>query len=313
MEQAEALFHSGVDATLPAAKPLLLYYAFLNLTKAYSLTEKHERTLSNARHGLSEQQPAGSTGLTGAWLDAYASKPGQVPNAFAEHLKSFGGFTLPAAKTAYTIADLLPQVVPGHRLWCEAAGQVERFIALDEIQPMEDRATKTIWLRFWISEQDLSRLGVTHAAFLRRAGLADAWREVNPEATAATPLRRLLFEQKAPEEYRGRAADRVLQLLRAFRPLLWATVASIPPYRRYYVYLAPNADRSRVLPQLGSIYALIYYLGSVTRYRPQEFDAIVVGSHGPQVLELLTNQPNQYLYLVASEFARREVARASIV
>jgi hypothetical protein len=72
-------------------------------------------------------------------------------------------------------------------------------------------------------------------------------------------------------------------------------------------------ERAAVLPQLLSVYALMYYLGSITRYRPQHFDAILTSSYGSQIEEFIAGQPTQFIYLMASEFALREVTQPSIV
>jgi len=60
-------------------------------------------------------------------------------------------------------------------------------------------------------------------------------------------------------------------------------------------------------------YAITYYLGSITRYRPHHFDSILEGSFGPLVEAFLNDQPAQFRYLTASKFARREVTRAALV
>ena len=91
------------------------------------------------------------------------------------------------------------------------------------------------------------------------------------------------------------------------------TVATVTPYRRYYVYLAPPAEHPFVLPQLLSIYALVYYFGSITRYRPHQYDAIASGPFGPWVQEFINGQPQQFLYLMASQFAEQDVTRPSIL
>ena len=91
------------------------------------------------------------------------------------------------------------------------------------------------------------------------------------------------------------------------------TVSTIPPYRRYYVYLCPLAEQQHRLPQLLSMYAVTFYLGSITRYRPHHFDALLKGAFGPRVRDFVTGQPLQFLYLMASEMAKRDIARPSIL
>ena len=105
----------------------------------------------------------------------------------------------------------------------------------------------------------------------------------------------------------------MLNLVKSVRDYLWVTVASVPPYRRYYLYLAPTADHAQLLPQLLSIYAVTFYLGSITRYRPHHFDKIVDSPMGPRIEEFISGQPLQFIYLMASEFAEQDVTKPSIV
>jgi YaaC-like Protein len=97
------------------------------------------------------------------------------------------------------------------------------------------------------------------------------------------------------------------------RHRLWQTVLAVPPYRAYYLFLPPDSEAESVLPQSLSSYALIFYCGSVTRYRPHHFDRILGGRFGAFTESFLHDQPSQLLFLFASEFARREVAKAVIV
>jgi hypothetical protein len=55
------------------------------------------------------------------------------------------------------------------------------------------------------------------------------------------------------------------------------------------------------------------YLGSIVRYRPHHFDRILASQYGPFIEAFLNDQPTQFIYLMASEFAEKEVTRAAIV
>lgn len=311
--QAEQFFRAATDAELWAAKPLLLYYAFMNLAKALVLTSGRVGSFDQATHGMSERLRAGNRELADAYLEAYPSprKDGRR-NLFADFAASLEGYGLPKA-TQYDVPFLLPQVVTGHRLWCDAAQKRERFVAIEQIEIMQDEGAKRLWLRLNIFADDLTRLGVNHAQLRREARMRAAWREVTPEEDIISDRRILRFEQLQTVSYSGRPSDKIPALIEGVRRSIWATVTSVPPYRKYYLYLAPLAEHTQVRSQLVALYALIYYLGSVTRYRPQHFDDIIEGRFGEQIQEILTNQPNQFLYLIASEFAQRDVTRAAIV
>jgi hypothetical protein len=87
-------------------------------------------------------------------------------------------------------------------------------------------------------------------------------------------------------------------------------VTAYPPYRKYYIFLPTSAQT--MLNQLLTIYLATFYFGSITRYKPEQFDLILKSAIGPFVLEFFSNQPSQFLYLMASEFMEQEVARAAI-
>jgi len=56
-----------------------------------------------------------------------------------------------------------------------------------------------------------------------------------------------------------------------------------------------------------------FYLGSLARYRPQKLKHYLDGKFGSFMSEFIENQPDQWLYLMASEFSEQEVAKAAIV
>jgi hypothetical protein len=66
------------------------------------------------------------------------------------------------------------------------------------------------------------------------------------------------------------------------------------------------------MSQLLSIYMATYYFGSITRYKPEAFATILSSPIGRFVYEFFANQPSQFLYLMASEFAEQEIARAAV-
>ena len=53
----------------------------------------------------------------------------------------------------------------------------------------------------------------------------------------------------------------------------------------------------------------MFFLGSVTRYRPYDYDTILGGRYAWLVEEFIATQPTQFLYLLASTLAGVEVVR----
>ena len=313
IEQAKDFYQASISAHIAAAKPLLLYYCFLNIVKAFALTVGQQTTYDKAEHGLGE----GLTNPPGReLLDAYLSSF-QSPNSrrklqvFDEFYKALTTQGL-SSDLRLTLPKLMPQILAGHRLWAAAAETEERFLAMHEIRMMVDERNKTVWINLYFFADDLARLDVTVRRLITESGLSGLFRQVTSDRKEAG--RKLIcLEQISVRSYRHRPSDIVGVLVRDIKYKLWTAVASVQPYRRYYLYLAPLSEHSEILPQLLSIYTIMYYLGSITRYRPHHFDSILIGTFGPRIEEFITGQPLQFIYLMASEFAQQDVVRPSIV
>jgi hypothetical protein len=314
-EQARDFFNSAMVAKISAARPLQLYYSFLNLTKAFVLVRGTRNEMDRGQHGLSERlsNTPGAKEFVDAYLEAYRSPNSKgEPNSFDEFLKALSGVGIPRAQTTYKPTNLLPQILTGHRVWASAAKTSERFISIHELRFLHDAASKRIWLSLYFFGDDLTRLGVSHGRLLADSRLANLFEEVTCKEKVGD--RKLIcFQEVAGHVYTHRPADAIATVVTAVKPFLWETINSSPPYRRYYVYLSPAAERPEVLPQIASIYAMMYYLGSIVRYRPHHFRKIIEGAYGPRVEEFISGIPAQFLYLLASEFARREITKPSIV
>jgi hypothetical protein len=313
LEQARDFFVVGTEPGISAARPLALYYSYMNIVKTFCLFKGARPTFNHAQHGLAERLGGGGREFFDAYLDAWPTPNArQQPNNFSEFSIALTGANL-ARQTSYPLPFLLPQILPGHRLWAQATRKSERFIALHDIQIWHDPANHQLWLKLYVVGDDLSRLGVSHRRFVSEGGLHNTFREVAcNEEHDARPL--ILFEQVNPIAYAGSyPADRLSQLVAVVKSRLWVTVSTVSPYRRYYVYLCPQAERDSLLAQLLSIYAVTYYFGSITRYRPHQYDSLLQSSFGPRVRDFVTGQPAQFIYMMASEFLKQEVTRPSII
>lgn len=307
-DQAEDYFNAAKNAGLLAAKPVLLYYCLLNLAKTYVLTVGQQGSYGSAYHGLKERLPQGGQELADSYLEAVPT--GQNVNIFDDLLAAISGTGL-QANTQFQLANLMPQILQGHRLWAAASDESERFIALDRISVRQNSAEKQIWLQLEVFEDDLTRLGISHANLLSDGRLAASFSEV--KGVERNDRKVLFFQQNNPTVYTHRPSDKLQELVDRISPYVWENVLSIPPYRKHYVYLSPQAEHNFVLPQVLSIYAVFYYFGSVTRYKPEKFARLIRGDYGAQIEEVVNNLPNQFIYLMASYFQKQEVTRAAIV
>ena len=81
LEQAQDFF-TAAESGVAAAKPLLLYYSFMNLVKAFVLTNGQRTSINRAAHGLKERlDPApNDKELINAWLEAKRTVPAGSAN-----------------------------------------------------------------------------------------------------------------------------------------------------------------------------------------------------------------------------------------
>lgn len=306
--QARAFFDAGRART--PASPLLTYYAFLNLGKALIRCRGYTASLDRAKHGLSDGRIVPAADLTADTVTVHDT--GTQANVFPELVDRLG-YPRPVDATTVPVPELAAQVVVGHRLWREASNRSERFVVAEAVELIDDRPNRQLWTRLWLRRSDLKRYNLTHAQVIAGGGLTGTFAEI--DAATLTPDRDLLcFEQTTTVAYTGRPTDVVPDIVELCRPCLWQIVTSYPEegYRRYYLHLTPPAESSRQ-PQIAAIWMLIFFFGSVVRYRPQAFARMTRGRYGAWINDFVAAQPEQLVYMFASEFARREVAKPAIV
>jgi YaaC-like protein len=287
-----------------AANPLLFYYAFLNLGKAVLRVRGLQGSLDRAHHGLAEDPNATTGSLQHAAL--CVRRGGNRVHVFPalfdllEDQIFTTGDKLP-------VADLLAQVVVGHRQWRDAADAGERFIPLVDIDLMHDRHSRALWARLYADQQDLERFGLSVRKLMTEARLNDRFRHVQSPKPGYVCL-----ELASTTTYATDPADDLAAVVAAVRPVLWRIASALPggAYRRYYLHLTPTR-RTRI-SQLAALWALWFYFGSVVRYRPHVFAKMTAGRYGAYITEFIAAQPEQLLYLLASEMCEREVAKPAI-
>lgn len=309
--QARDFFTAAQNSEVNAAKPLLLYYSFLNLAKCF-VVKKRGAVLGTVRHGLSEKLPTTQGAIHGhVSIDINQNPAASAFVMFASALNA----TLPSPAPNQTHVqmrsqDFLGQILIGHRVFSHAEGLIERFISLERIEYMHEPTMRQAWVRARAYADDFTRLAYPMTGLSKSLSDVQAWRNVKCERTIEG--RRIIeAEMTNVIAYSHRPSQALEQLSRLTRSRLWRSVTAVPPYRKYYVY---QSSRTQFLMnQLLTIYLATFYFGSITRYKPEEFEFILRSAIGPFVFEFFANQPTQFLYLMASEFMGQEVAKAAII
>lgn len=300
--QAEDYFRGATAGREMAVRPVLLYYAFLNLSKAYGVAKGNHALAGSAIHGISGESDPKRIPQS---LVKFSARQGTL--VFQELLNLLGG-NAAILNSPLKIGHLLPQILPGHRLWCYATNRAERFLTIERFELLHAPPKREVWLNFYISRLDLERLDLTESKILSQADLDEF-----QVADNATDVNVVCLQQKKPETYVKDPGEALALLIQKGRNRIWETVKTASPYRKSYIYCTPPSEQAKRLPQMLSIYALMFFLGHVTRYFPGHFEDFLDSRFGPFFDTFISESPMQFLYLMASEILGREVSKPAII
>ncbi len=310
VRQAREYLTAAHSARSTEAQPLLYYYSFLNLAKALAIANRRTGLVGRVEHGLQVQDLAAP--LLEAQVNAFPTgteRHGRpVVNAFDELNIVLAGAGLGTTAT-YAVKDLMSQILFGHRLWVEASRRKERFIGLDRIEFRHIPDRNQVWANLVAPERALVWRGRSKTTVVAEGHLHPHFDYVRGTVAGPSGVPLRIFQQVTPVTYGARASDDLMAVVKLTKPKVWRAITSEHPFRRYYVYLSePGEPR---LPQLLSGYAMMFYLGSVTRYNPPLFREMMESRYGAFLREFLSSQPQQFVYGMACEFKQQEVSKAT--
>jgi hypothetical protein len=312
VRQAREYYAAADLARSTESQPLLYYYGFLNLGKALAIASGRTGLVGEVMHGLAVDELTAE--LTVAELHAYPSGPNSrgdhTVNAFDMFNSCISQSRLEVS-TIYRVQELMAQTVFGHRLWVEASNRRERFIGIEKVELLHDEQNRESWVNIVVPERALVWRHRPKKEVLSQGHLAPAFDFVRGTVMRGDDIPYRVFQQSTPSSYAARPSDNLMDLINDVKPKLWRTYTSTMPFRRYYVYLSEPGEKR--LPQLASIYALMFYLGSMIRYQPPRYEKMLNGQYGAFLNEFISSQPQQFLYGIACEFQQREVSRAAVV
>jgi hypothetical protein len=313
VDQAEEFFNAASQAHTRAARPLLLYYSFMNLAKAFIYHRGVATTISHFGHGLwarLRQNPR-KISASEIFID-HSQRAGRI-NIFEKFALSLDPLPVNYPNRSQ-VKFLLPQIIHGHRIWCRNARENERFASIDRCWLMHNRQRKTVWVRFSIKKEDYIRLhAISRRALLRMSGFHRLFQEVAHPESQRQGDEGYLFESLQEFKYSHRPSDIVAEIIKPLRNMLWTNILSESPYRLYYLYLCPANERRYRAHQLLSVYMVSFFLGSITRYQPRLFNRILERDEGSQIEEFLSTIPNQFLYLMASQFNEQDISKPAVI
>ncbi len=277
------------------SRPLLYYYAFLNVVKA-ALLIRNVRLPPLARHGISDPRANSRQRLRFAGqrviIQDSASDHSEI---FPEFLRMLG-YQGPLPRS-FRVIDLLRVVHSIHRTFTQEVSSSPLFLPVERFDLRHRRGS--VWLRMRLIRTDKD-VRDTLPGVRRRRSFSVTFTQVESDRD-----RELWFET-TPVRAPTRGLDNAIAELAA--RVKECGVGAVLTFQGYRFYLIDTAPRLCV-PCLAAMYGVIFYLGSITRYKPDVFDKIISGRQSWAVEEVLASLPTQFLYGLASELAGVDVVR----
>ena len=293
LEQAYDFFCSAQNPRI-ASRPLLYYYCFLNLAKVFLLHER--KTFPDVlKHGIADPK---ANVLVAPLVDQEFAVVGVAQDHTELFPELFSALNVDQGLRiagAYKIEELIRRIPAVHRTYTIVRNANDSFVPIDHVNVLVNG--NDVWVSF--------TLQVTNS----RVAAAQQALEARPDFRIFEKLNtsdsNVLKYQSTTMQFRDEPSfytslDALAAQLRKLG--IWATHTQNG--YRYYLF----SDTSK-MPQLASLYAVIFYLGSITRYRPHDF-AKITADYSWLVSEIVDTQPAQWIYVLSSQMARTEVLSA---
>ncbi len=293
LDQAED-FYLAASAPRIASKPLLHYYSAMNLVKTYLVVHKDLR-LDHCMHGLKEPKENIKKRLT---ITSQSVKANDQASSGRLHIyREFieeCGFSVPTKPKSVKLVDLLEQAVSINGVIARSMNRPPQFFEAHNIAFECNTTAKNAWISFYVDKSDLA-VSSSAAKLLRENSMA--FEEV--ESTKPGYRR---YESKESPSYTRSPQQALPSLVNATWKDVWSEL--MPGGFRFWV---STITPKRRLAQLASSYQSMFYFGSLTRYRPDDFHKLADGKHGWMVQEFMNTQPLQFLYFLGSGLIKAEM------
>jgi len=201
------------------------------------------------------------------------------------------GFPVPNYSSSTKVIDLLEQIVGIHRMTNYTLKRPTKYFPISDIRFEYDKYVKNVWIALSINRSDISD---KDAQNIRKHTCS--FQEVeSPDRS----YRR--FESK-PIKYEYSP----IKVLRSLILNTWKDIWSELRPGGYKFWIS-SVDKTKRRAQLASGYQAMFYFGSVSRYRPDDFYKLAEGKHGWMVQEFINTQPYQFIYFLGSGIVEAEM------
>ena len=286
-EQAK-YFYQAAESAPVKSQPLLYYYSFLNLAKVFLCITQGTSPDDEYMHGI-ETDVKGSTTIQTAEvkiLTLYSSPRISV----AYSLMSALGDALPfMSPTELQLKDCLASCIGIHRTFCETYDMPESFVRL--LNPHCIREGRTLEFIATLKKCDAAMMGALVAAGYDIQDMGDYFEYHQRIVMPGYNIRR--------QDWYDLSSSLLSKGLRSYTD---------GNEYRMYLPLSPKV----AISSTSVIYAIMFFLGSVTRYNPYFFDSLMDEKEQWLISEFLNTQPSQFLYYLISYLVGKPIYRSRI-
>jgi len=288
-------FQKAADLIDLPTKGTLIYYSVLNLVKTFLLTKDYDLENTIEFHGLTlpsdkKTELKISSGSNGAGI-----------NIFYEFAKEIG---CPVqAGSSITLDDMVGEIVEVHEM-CFNLGKLvsnkRKFLPIEiRILTNKPRRNKlTYEILFEKKNSNLMRTDRFETGILRSKLEKQADDEKRKDCKIYHAKLQLNYTKTSNISWRNNYRT----ICKEIEDLNVVTMLTRNGYR-YYLNLQPPKYKSSVY-----FYALMYYIGSVARYRPTLNAEILEGDYSAIFNEVMNTCPKQFLYFMVSKITKKVCA-----
>ncbi|SHJ59829.1 YaaC family protein [Aquimarina spongiae] len=280
LEQAKNFYNAAESAPLNT-KPLLFYYSFLNLSKIVLNLEHNYGQHIHYLHGISERNN-NSFRRSGVTLQPIEKDKIKVAS---ELYRLFNGVTIDT-NTTINLKNLLSHCVGIHRAYSEIYRVSESFCKLSNVLYFKDGKEIGIKAKVQCDGRDITSLKKLGYHIEKEEGIP------------------YLIESLNIDKYSPTRQDYYALSQQLIHKGVWYYVGD----DGYKMYI--SKQKQHRYPTEMIIYWTIFYLGSITRYRPNLFKEIFNDMEQWLMSEFLTTQPKQFLYLTTAKMLGQKVLKA---
>jgi hypothetical protein len=279
-EQAESFFEASEHTKLPT-KGTLVYYSMLNLVKALLSVRGVDLEVKVEHHGISVPMDTSNE------LNISAYPKGSI-SIFHEFCKALGYPT--PHKQSIDIGDIYSQIPEIHEIAFTLGHLKNRkrsFLPVNIEFYVNDKKDKAfVEIRY----EKKNEVRVPCDKFFK-GKMQNYFKLISENENGC-----IVYRSKRRKSVTSSNWPRIYKnICNELKPLRFSSLLTRNGYR-YYANLLPGP-----LPQLPSVFALMFFIGSIARYKPSLTKELMQGDLYPILAESIESSPKQFLYQITSE------------